>query len=527
MTQAVSARLQEPTRMPEAFGGIDGRMPTQSRSSSRVSRGERDPFFRVLKDARSKVTVLDESRKVSRSASKSVRNDASKTSPNTKSEVESDPKAKAAQTTQESSASKTADVEVAGRNKAEQNAATTSTPVGPVRKGEEVVEGAAIGVESVDLVTDEDTDLRPDDVLAALLIGSDEGELIDGEEIQGPERPGDETKSNDATANTTTNATVSQAQMQSQLSSQLPNQIQASVDGLQQANAASLVGAGGVEAGLKKPLYGVSSTGQSVSEASLEAELGESGDATAVLGEVAKSANAKNESGSEGNSDDPDSKAGFKLDSKADSEANSEANSGLFETKPDELKLADAKVSSRAELEAKLTELKPVMVESRPTKAEVQPPAQAMTNEAKFAEQNVDRMVQSVRTIVTQRGGEMQLKLDPPELGVLQVSLKMTDGVMSATFTTENAQATQALSHSLQQLKNSLEGAGISVDRIQVRQSSESNSASSNNSQQGQDGSQQQRGFEQGQQHREDRREQVRQMWRRISMGEVPVDMVA
>jgi len=149
----------------------------------------------------------------------------------------------------------------------------------------------------------------------------------------------------------------------------------------------------------------------------------------------------------------------------------------------------------------------------------------ALTGEAKFAEQNVDRLVQSVRTQAVAKGGEMQLRLDPPELGILQVSVKMTDGVMSATFTTENANATQALSHSMQQLKQSLEAAGIAVDRIQVRQSEPA--AGTSNSQSGGEQSQHRGHDQQSHQNQQERREMVRQMWRRVAMGQDSVDVVA
>jgi len=175
-------------------------------------------------------------------------------------------------------------------------------------------------------------------------------------------------------------------------------------------------------------------------------------------------------------------------------------------------------------------------VASQPTAALVQPGspgatttsahvAQHLTGEAKFAQQNVDQIVQSVRSQAMAKGGEMQLRLDPPELGILQVSVKMTDGVMSATFTTENANATQALSHSMQQLKQSLEAAGIAVDRIQVRQNEPA--ASSSNQQSGGEQSQHRGHDQQSHQNQQERREMVRQMWRRVAMGQEAVDVVA
>ena len=67
-------------------------------------------------------------------------------------------------------------------------------------------------------------------------------------------------------------------------------------------------------------------------------------------------------------------------------------------------------------------------------------------------------------------GGTMHIRLDPPELGALQVSVHMQDGVMSASFQTSNDDATRLLSHSLGQLKHMLETQGVSVDKLHVTQ---------------------------------------------------------
>ena len=64
----------------------------------------------------------------------------------------------------------------------------------------------------------------------------------------------------------------------------------------------------------------------------------------------------------------------------------------------------------------------------------------------------------------------MHIRLDPPELGALQVSVQMKDGVMTATFQTSNDDATKLLSHSLGQLKHALETQGVSVDKLHVTQ---------------------------------------------------------
>jgi flagellar hook-length control protein FliK len=151
---------------------------------------------------------------------------------------------------------------------------------------------------------------------------------------------------------------------------------------------------------------------------------------------------------------------------------------------------------------------------------------QNLTPEQKFVQDNVDQVVTSVRTQSTAGGGTMNVRLDPPELGALQVAVKMIEGRLTASFTTSNEQATQLLSHSLQHLKSSLEASGVSVDRIEVRQAppSESSNAKSNSDSQ----QQQQRGFDgQSQQSEQNRKEMVQKMWRKFAFGTDELDLVA
>src|SRR6185312_7102066 len=100
--------------------------------------------------------------------------------------------------------------------------------------------------------------------------------------------------------------------------------------------------------------------------------------------------------------------------------------------------------------------------------------APAPAPEGDFAQTNHTRIVSEVRGQLLPHGGTMQIRLDPPELGALKVMVEMRDGVMNATFQTSNENATQLLSHSLNQLKHVLETQGVSVERIQVQQAPKS-----------------------------------------------------
>ena len=54
-----------------------------------------------------------------------------------------------------------------------------------------------------------------------------------------------------------------------------------------------------------------------------------------------------------------------------------------------------------------------------------------------FAEANHPTLISGIHGQLLPSGGNMQLRLDPPELGALHVSVQMRDGVMSAEFQTD------------------------------------------------------------------------------------------
>jgi flagellar hook-length control protein FliK len=142
--------------------------------------------------------------------------------------------------------------------------------------------------------------------------------------------------------------------------------------------------------------------------------------------------------------------------------------------------------------------------------------------EARFAETNHANIVSGVRTTLLPHGGSMQIRLDPPELGALQVMVEMRDGAMTATFQTANDDATRLLSHSLGQLKTALESQGVTVEKIQVQQAPKDHQATNY-----EDQSRQQQRDDANARQEQQRREMLRRMWRRISGGVEPVDLMA
>lgn len=144
--------------------------------------------------------------------------------------------------------------------------------------------------------------------------------------------------------------------------------------------------------------------------------------------------------------------------------------------------------------------------------------------DVRFAQDNHPQIVSGIRGELLPNGGSMTLKLDPPELGALQVQLHMRDGTMTATFQTSNDDATRMLSHSLSSLKSSLESQGINVDKLQVQQAPKDQQTGTN-----QDPREQSQGAFDNQSARQEqqRKEMLQRMWRKLSGVEDPLDMVA
>ncbi len=144
----------------------------------------------------------------------------------------------------------------------------------------------------------------------------------------------------------------------------------------------------------------------------------------------------------------------------------------------------------------------------------------AATPQTQLVEATHEKIVTAVHGQLLPNGGTMRIRLDPPELGALQISVHMRDGVMTAAFETSSDQATRLLSHSLNQLKTVLESAGVSVEKLHVQQSARQSSSSQDNSEDQPSGQQQQWQEQQ-------RRQMLQRMWRKLSGVDDPLDLVA
>jgi flagellar hook-length control protein FliK len=79
----------------------------------------------------------------------------------------------------------------------------------------------------------------------------------------------------------------------------------------------------------------------------------------------------------------------------------------------------------------------------------------------------VGRVAKAFQT-AQERGGKLQLRLSPPELGAMRIELTVKDGVMSAALETENAAARRVLLEHLPALRERLAEQNIRVERFDV-----------------------------------------------------------
>ena len=172
-----------------------------------------------------------------------------------------------------------------------------------------------------------------------------------------------------------------------------------------------------------------------------------------------------------------------------------------------------------------------VAAKSQPQAAAAPAALPAVPAEVRFAEDNHANIVAGMRGQLMPEGGTMHIRLDPPQLGPLAVTVRLRGGVMEASFETASDEAAKLLSHSLGALKSSLESHGMNVERLHVTQAPKDPAApqdggnSRDSQQSGQQGGDLQQ--EQSARQEQQRREMLRRMWRKLSgMGD-PLDMVA
>jgi len=79
-----------------------------------------------------------------------------------------------------------------------------------------------------------------------------------------------------------------------------------------------------------------------------------------------------------------------------------------------------------------------------------------------------DRLVRSIRLRAGERHSSARLHLDPPELGRIQVDVRMNGAQLEISVRTETPEARESLSRRAAQLRAALQQHGIQVDRFDV-----------------------------------------------------------
>jgi flagellar hook-length control protein FliK len=91
----------------------------------------------------------------------------------------------------------------------------------------------------------------------------------------------------------------------------------------------------------------------------------------------------------------------------------------------------------------------------------------------------VSRVARAIET-AQDRGGPLNLRLSPPELGSMRLELSVKQGVMSAKIETETAAARQTLLDNLPSLRDRLAEQNVRIDRFDVNVRRETNGDQSN-----------------------------------------------
>jgi len=81
----------------------------------------------------------------------------------------------------------------------------------------------------------------------------------------------------------------------------------------------------------------------------------------------------------------------------------------------------------------------------------------------------LDQVVLGLQGKLDARNGRAEIQLNPPSLGAVRVSVTLTNGNLTAQFDTQNEVVRQLLTSQIDRLRTVLQGQGITVDRLAVR----------------------------------------------------------
>ena len=118
----------------------------------------------------------------------------------------------------------------------------------------------------------------------------------------------------------------------------------------------------------------------------------------------------------------------------------------------------------------------------------------------------LDQMSAQIRARVTPEITQLQMKLNPENLGTVGLTVSMKEGQMTAQFTTQNEEVRAALEAQITVLKENLEQQGVKIEAVEIMVGSH---AFERNLEQGNDSNEQQ----------EEEQEKLRKATRKIDLG--------
>ena len=100
----------------------------------------------------------------------------------------------------------------------------------------------------------------------------------------------------------------------------------------------------------------------------------------------------------------------------------------------------------------------------------------------------MEQVSESLRMTMTEDITEMEMQLHPASLGNVRVQVAAKDGVITASFTTENEQVKEVLEAQIIQLKDQMNEQGIKIEAVEVTVSAHAFERNLNDSEQNRDG---------------------------------------
>ena len=188
----------------------------------------------------------------------------------------------------------------------------------------------------------------------------------------------------------------------------------------------------------------------------------------------------------EGQQKDGEAKAGLGQDKQAGRQAGDQAatQNAQADTRTEEQKAwaefwgkvardragsAEVKAATKAEVKAASTENPTILAAEAASKAEAAA-ADSAAGLEKFAPRQVLRQVESgIYRNLSEGTKQLTLRLDPPELGKLNLQITVRGQEVNVVLKAENADAGRMLQENMHQLRQTLEDQGLKVNKLEVQ----------------------------------------------------------